>query len=115
MDPEVRAALANQIQSFREKFARDPGPNDSLLFDPDSDTPQPMTSEQMDELSRVLNEAMGAAGVDPALIYAAQKTGRITTPSESAYDAFSPADKAEWDAAIQEYEALEKHSSKRPD
>jgi hypothetical protein len=110
---ELKIALEAQIQSFREKFGREPGPGDPLFFDSESDTPQPISSKEMDEISQRINQAMGAAGVDPALIYATQKTGRITPPSEPAYDAMSPEEKAEWHAAIDEYETVAVSASKR--
>jgi hypothetical protein len=113
-DPELKAALKDQIRSFREKFGRNPGPDDPLFFDPDSDTPQPLTSEDIDEISRKFARVMADVGVDPALIYAAQKTGRFTPPSEAAYDRWSPEEKAEWQAAIDEYHAIAMRSGKRP-
>lgn len=112
IDPELKAALEDQVRSFREKFGREPGPGDPLLFDPESDTPQPISSKEMDEISRRIAQAMGDAGVDPALIYATQKTDRFAPPSEAALDAMSPEDKAEWQAAIDEYETIAANASK---
>ena len=113
LGPELKLELEAQIRSFREKFGRDPGPDDPLLFDSESDTPQPISSKEMDDISQRINRALGEAGVDPALIYAAQRTGRIVPPSEPAYDAMSPEEKAEWHAAIDEYETIAATSSKQ--
>jgi hypothetical protein len=47
-------------------------------------------------------ETMKRAGIDPALIYAYEKTGRLVT--EDNQQLLSNADLAEWEAAIEEYE-----------
>lgn len=114
INEELKTALEQQLRNFREKFGRDPGPGDPVFFDPDSDTPQPMTSKQIEEIGQEINSAMGDAGIEPALIYAAQKTERFTPPSEEAYDAWSPEEKAEWQAAIDEYHAIAARSGRRP-
>jgi hypothetical protein len=111
--PELKAALQDQLRGFREKFGREPGAGDPVFFDPDADTPQPISSKQMDEISQKINQVMGEVGIDPALIYATQKTGRIAPPSEWAYDAMSPEEKAEWHAAIDEYETIAANAGKR--
>jgi hypothetical protein len=111
--PELKAALHNQLRGFREKFGREPGEDDPVFFDPDADTPQPISSKQMDEISQKINQVMGEVGIDPALIYATQKTGRIAPPSEWVYYAMSPEEKAEWHAAIDEYETIAANVGKR--
>jgi hypothetical protein len=113
MTPDLKSALEEQKRQFREKFGRDPTSEDPVFFDPASDTPQPLSGEAMDEISRVISQAMGDAGIDPALIYATQKTGRIAPPSEQAYDAMSPEDKAEWHAALDEYDTLTDKANNR--
>lgn len=112
MGPELKVALEDQLSSFRENFGREPGPGDPVFFDSDSDTRQPISSKQIDEISQKVNQVMGEVGIDPALIYATQKTGRIASPSEWAYDAMSPEEKAEWHAAIEEYEMIAANASK---
>ena len=47
-------------------------------------------------------EAMKEAGIDPAIIYAYEKTGRLVT--EENRNLLSDADLDEWQAAIEEYE-----------
>lgn len=84
-----------------------------MFFDSDSDTPQPISSEELDEISQRINQVMGEAGIDPALIYATQKTGRIAPPPESEYKAMSPEEKKEWQAALDEYETIAAGTSKR--
>ena len=50
-------------------------------------------------------EAMKKAGLDPALIYAFEKTGLLVT--EENQDLLPDKDVAEWAAAIEEYEAMQ--------
>lgn len=40
-------ALQEQLESFRRKFGRDPGPNDPIFFDPDADEPRPVDNMKM--------------------------------------------------------------------
>ena len=51
----------------------------------------------------MIAEGMKAAGVDPAFVYAFEKTGLLVT--EENQHLIPDADLAEWDAAIEEYEA----------
>ena len=50
-------------------------------------------------------QAMKQAGLNPAIVYAFEKTGLLVT--EENQDMLSDSDLAEWEAAIREYEALE--------
>src|SRR3954449_3742234 len=106
MSPELKSSLEQQIQSFRDKFGREPGPEDPLFFDPTADTPQPLSDKAMDKIAQDIYKAMGDAGIDPALIYATQKTGRLAPPSKDVYDAMSLNEQAEWDGAVEEYGTL---------
>jgi hypothetical protein len=40
--PDVVEELRRQQDRFREKFGRDPGPDDPVFFDPDADEPSPL-------------------------------------------------------------------------
>src|SRR5213594_1495259 len=62
MDPELARAMKNQLRAFKKKFGREPGPNDSVFFDPDVDTPQPIPIEK---LRATVIEAAKKAGLDP--------------------------------------------------
>ena len=55
----------------------------------------------MAENNKAIVEAMERAGIDPAKIYAFKKTGFM--PSEEGWKNMSPADKAEYKAAILRY------------
>jgi hypothetical protein len=91
--------MQQQLQAFREKFGREPGPDDPIFFDPDADTPQPFRLEKFLEESI---EAMVAAGIRPEIIYAHRKTGGLIV-TEANQEKLSAEDIAEWEAAIDEY------------
>ena len=40
-------ATREQARGVREKFGRDPGPGDPLIFDPTADTPVPYPADKM--------------------------------------------------------------------
>ena len=90
---EMLALLEEQRQKFIDKHGREPGPDD-LLF---PDLPHP------EHLEAMMVEDMKAAGLDPAFIYAFEKTGLLVT--EQNQHLIPDEDLAEWDAAIEEYEA----------
>ena len=98
IDPETMAALDEQRELFRQKFGREPGPDDPIFFDPDADTPTPMSVKQV---SDEIVQAMVSAGVDPSIIYAFHRTGFLV--SEDNVNLLSPDELAEWQAAINEY------------
>jgi integrase len=98
LNPEMLDALRKQRERFRQKFGRDPGPNDPVFFDPDSDVPAPMSE---DYIKRETVTAMTEAGISPVAIYAYRRTGLIV--SEENYARLSPEERAEWNAAVEEY------------
>ena len=99
LDPESMDMMQQQLQAFREKFGREPGPDDPIFFDPDADTPQPFRLEKFLEES---TEAMVAAGIRPEIIYSHRKTGGLIVTEEN-QENLSAEDIAEWEAAIDEY------------
>jgi hypothetical protein len=62
MNPELAEAMKGQLEEFKRKFGREPGPNDPVFFDPDADTPQPL---QIAKLRAIVIEAAEKAGLDP--------------------------------------------------
>src|SRR5690348_9888466 len=114
MNPEMQAALQEQIQPFRHKFGREPGPEDPVFFDPDSDTPQPYSAASMEKIAQEINRAMGAAGIDPAIIYATQKTGRLAPPMAGSHSALSSAGIASYTCLDDEYDSLAASANTRP-
>ncbi len=71
MSPEVQRAMEGQLQRFREKFGRDPGPDDPVFFDPDADTPQEL---DWDKIRSEIVGGMVKAGIEPEKVYAYRKT-----------------------------------------
>jgi hypothetical protein len=106
----TRAILEAQQQRFREKFGRDPGPNDPVFFDPDTTEPVPMSAVKV-EAETI--EAMRKAGTPSQIIYAYKRTGGLLL-REDMRDHWPPDRVKEWDDAINEYFAIEE-SSKQPD
>ncbi len=100
MSPEVQRAMEGQFQRFREKFGRDPGPDDPVFFDPDADTPQELDWDKVVSEIEIV-DAMVKAGIEPEKIYAYRKTGFIVT--EQNWGLLSEEQQQEWEAAIAEY------------
>jgi len=101
LTPEVVELVERQLQAFRQKFGREPRPGDPLFFDPMADTPQVMNEEVVEQK---ISEAMHQAGIDPAKIYATQKTGFL--PTAETWPQMSPTERREWNDAIAEYETM---------
>ena len=47
MTPRLHEALSEQLDRFRRKFGREPGPGDPVFFDPDSDIPIRLSKEKL--------------------------------------------------------------------
>jgi hypothetical protein len=92
MTLEVREALEQLRRAFVARHGREPGPDDPILLD----MPHP------EHLEAMMVEDMKAAGLDPAFIYAFEKTGLLVT--EQNHHLIPENDLAEWDAAIEEYQ-----------
>ncbi len=99
MSQEVKEVLENLRREFIAKHGREPGPDDPLF----PDLPHP------EHLEAMMVEDLKAAGMDPAFIYAFEKTGFLVTQQNQHF--ISDEDLAEWDAAIEEYER--KHLGER--
>ena len=93
MSDELAEILEQQQQKFIEQHGRQPGPSDNLFFD------MPL----VEHAEHFMVEAMKQAGLDPAIIYAFEKTGLLLT--EANEHLISDVDRADWEAAIREYEA----------
>src|SRR6266478_3365565 len=94
--------LKEQREKFVAKFGREPGPNDPIFFD------MPPT----EHIEHQTVEAMKKAGIDPAIIYAFEKTGRLVT--EDNQHLLSDVDLDEWQAAIEEYQAKDQKKKGPP-
>jgi hypothetical protein len=95
------AILRYQREAFRQKFGRDPGPNDPVFFDPDADEPVKMASNRMDA---DIIMALRRSGAPSEVEYAFRKTGLLYLGGDRS---LWPEDRVEeWDAAIAEYHLL---------
>ena len=90
---ELEAAMAVQRDKFVATFGREPGPDDDLFFDLDED-----------KLREDTAEAMRAAGIAPALIYAYEETGLIVTQENRSL--IPDVELREFDAKVREYHGL---------
>jgi hypothetical protein len=94
--------IEEQRQKFIQKYGREPDPNDPVF----TDMPHP------EQIEHRTVQAMKEAGINPAIIYAYEKTGRLVT--EDNQHLLSDADLAEWTAAIEEYEAKQQKPPQYP-
>ena len=106
MNPRMKEILELQMERFRKKFGRDPGPGDPVFFDPDAAEPSPMRDITDDVLAALQN-----ADMPPEFAYAYRKTGLLGLLADKS--AWDPDDIDEWNAAVDEYRAIEK-ASKQP-
>ena len=93
MSDEMGEVIAEQKRKFTEKFGREPAPGDNLFFD----------MPPVEHAEHFIVEGMKKAGMDPAIIYAFEKTGLLVT--EANEHLISDMDRAEWEAAVLEYRA----------
>ena len=101
-DPDVRHNVDMLLQRFREKFGREAGPGDPLMFDPSKDVPTPLPPGS---IAKDMIAAMFRAELPPELIYAYSKSGVVVT--ESNRHVVDPDDLAAWKAAADEFSSLE--------
>ena len=90
---ELHKALAAQRDKFIAKFGREPGSDDPIFFDLDEDKLRDDTAN-----------AMRAAGIPPALIYAYEETGLIVTQENRSL--IPDVELREFDAKVREYHDL---------
>lgn len=76
MTKQVSDILDEQMKRFRQKFGRDPRPEDPVLFDEDADEPRPISEDAIEE---AIVAWMRLVNIDPAFIHAFQVTGRLVT------------------------------------
>ena len=104
IDHATAEAITQQKRLFREKFGREPGPDDPLFFNPESAIPEFLSVESQEETWRALVQAAGESGMDPALVYAMNKTGRIVTDQNIRF--LTDADLQEWNDAVDQYHQM---------
>jgi hypothetical protein len=94
LPPEAKELLEQQRQQFIAEHGRDPGPDD-LLF-PNAPDPEQLKAQMI--------QGMKSAGINPAVIYAFEKTDGLLVTEHNQH-LISEADLDAWNAAIEEYEA----------
>jgi len=101
MSEEARQGLGGQSEAFQKKFGRTMGPDEAVFFDSNADTPKVISEET---IRAELTDAALKARIDPAIIYAMNKTGMILTAATE--NLWSEEALAAWNAAIEEYRSL---------
>lgn len=100
---QISGALHHQLERFREKFGREPGPEDPIFFDPDAEDPTPLPASSLSvELDRLVANA-NEIGVPPALIKAFRDLGYLVT--EENRHLFSAAEIEAWRETVEKYRA----------
>jgi hypothetical protein len=107
--PDTEKLMRKQRKLFIRKFGREPTESDPVFFDEKANAPEPMKEGEFDSM---MVSAMRAAGTDPLLVYVYQKTGFIL--NEQGYKNLSREDRAEYEAAVEEYYAMEAVAGKKP-
>ncbi|NEB03771.1 hypothetical protein [Streptomyces sp. SID13726] len=88
-------------REFREKFGREPGPDDPLFFDPDADEPMPLSREHFDDMLRDVADRAVEHGVDPAFLHAWREVGYVVT--EENMSMFTAAEVLTFSRAVARY------------
>jgi hypothetical protein len=101
MNQQMIDIFDEQKERFRQKFGRDPRPQDPVLFDDDYDDPRPLSPQKF---QRILLDALKEANTRPEIIFAVEKTGFLVTE----YNKYrlTPAEYQQWCDAIDEYRGL---------
>ncbi|MFD8705696.1 hypothetical protein ACFV1W_24330 [Kitasatospora sp. NPDC059648] len=77
--PRPPELIRRRLDVFREKFGREPGPDDPLFFGPDADEPRPMPEERITTMLDEVADIAEQAGIDPAFIHAWRDLGYVVT------------------------------------
>lgn len=101
MSKKMREILEEQKQRFRQKFGRDPRPEDPVIWDEDVDEPTPISGE---EIHQEILSALIKAGSPPEFVYAFDKTGRLVT--ETNMNLLTAEEYQEWVDAVEEFRRL---------
>lgn len=101
MSKQMREMLEEQKQRFRQKFGRDPRPEDPVIWDEDADEPTPAS---VDDIHQEILAALIKAGSPPEFVYAFDKTGRLVT--ETNMHLLTPEEYQEWVDAVEEFRRL---------
>jgi hypothetical protein len=100
---ELREALEEQRERFRQQFGREMEPDDPLFWDPDSAEPTPITEGQMRKDLQEWAGNVAAAGLDPAPALAMRDLGYMVM--EETQHLFSLAELDAFNEAVEYYRA----------
>ena len=95
---DLAQVMEEQRQGFIDKFGREPGPEDPLFFDPDSDEPTFLDPVKLADQFSALRFAAEQAGLDPAFVTAWEELGYIVT--EDNQHLFSAMEVDAWNEAV---------------
>lgn len=99
--PGIQPLIEELFLRFCEKFGREPGPEDPIFFDPEAESPIPLTAEKLNKLwTQLVQEWLAAKQITPEMAYAMIKTGLAVTNDNK--DLLSKAELDEWTHAIEE-------------
>jgi hypothetical protein len=101
MSQEMIHILEEQKQRFRQKFGRDPRPEDPVIWDENAAEPTPASEE---DIHQTILSALITAGSPPEFVYAFDRTGRLVT--ESNMHLLTPEEYQEWVDAVEEFRRL---------
>ena len=97
--------LKQARKRFIRKFGREPGPDDPVFFDEESDVPKQMDPAKFEaEILELLKS------LPPQFLYAYRKTGLLGLSADKSGWPQESID--EWDAALDEYFELEEKAKK---
>jgi hypothetical protein len=101
---EIRDTVEQLRQRFRQKFGRDPGPNDPVFFDPDSEAAVPLRPEALNQLwEGFADTLLSSDEITPEIAYAMKKTGLLVTQQNEAL--LTEVQRKAWRDALHEYMA----------
>lgn len=95
LNDEAAGILDEPRRKFVAKYGREPRPDEPIFCD------MPPVEHVEAEMVRAMKEA----GMDPAFIYAFEKTGGLLVTEQNQH-LISEADLDAWETALDEYEAL---------
>src|SRR5262249_42064417 len=93
LSAEAVALGGERRGDIRQRFGRNPGPDERLFFE----------DRSLEQVEHQVVEAMKRAGIDPALIYAFEQTGLLV--SEENETLISENDLRAWQEAVARYNA----------
>ena len=104
LPPDANEMMKAQLEAFRKKFGRDPGPGDPVLFDPDAPGPDPVPHDESKMIAETVI-TMIRAEIPQRFIYTFLRTDGLIA-DERGYRRLSPEDRRLWDLAMREYDEI---------